>query len=153
MRSRGGDRNTSLVNVESYIRDEPRPARLSLAEFRGGWVAIAFLPPEMGSHPELERLEQLRHAFAEEDCVLLGSSIDSWFDLHESPAAFPLVADTQGILARSFGAIVDGDPRYGTVLIDPDGVVRYDDLGAGVSAQRALSALRRLRRDPVDEAA
>jgi alkyl hydroperoxide reductase subunit AhpC len=141
------------MTVESYIRDEPRPARLSLADFRGAWLAVAFFPPGMGSEPELVRLESLRHAFADEDCVLLGSSIDSWFDLHESPAAFPLVADTQGTLARSFGALIDGDPRFGTVLIDPDGVVRYDDLGAGVSADRALAALRELRRAQLDAAA
>jgi peroxiredoxin len=141
------------MNVESYIRDEPGPARLNLADFEGGWLAIAFFPPEMGSHPELARLEELRHAFAGEDCVLLGVSVDSWFGLHESPAAFPLVADTQGMLARSFGAIVDGDLRSGTVLIDPDGVVRYDDLGSGVSAERALAALRRIRAELLDEAA
>jgi alkyl hydroperoxide reductase subunit AhpC len=133
------------MHVESTTQNGPAP--LHFADYVGAWVAIAFFPPGLASHPELARFEALRGAFAAEDCVLLGASADSWFDLHEMPAAFPIVADTDGLLARTFGALVDGERRCGTVLADADGVVRWDDLGEGVSADRALAGLERLRRD------
>jgi alkyl hydroperoxide reductase subunit AhpC len=139
--------------VQAYIRDEPGPARLELAELAGGWVALVFLPPSLASSADLLRFEELRAAFAAEDCLVVASSIDSWFELRETRVAFPVVADTDGMLARSFGAIVDGEPRFGTVLLDPDGVPRYDDLGEGASAERALEAVRRLRESTDERAA
>ena len=83
---------------------------------------------------------------------MLASSIDSWFELRETRVAFPVVADTDGTLANAFGAIVDGEPCFGTVLLDPDGVVRFSDLGRGVSAERTLAALRELRRQQAEAA-
>jgi alkyl hydroperoxide reductase subunit AhpC len=133
------------MTFETFTRDEPRPGRLRLADYLGGWAAVAFFPPGLAEHPELRRFEELRDDFADEDCLVLGVSIDSWFDLHETPVAFTIVADTEGTLARTFGAIVDGDLRSGTVLVDPDGVVVWDDLGDGVSADRALAGLRCVR--------
>jgi alkyl hydroperoxide reductase subunit AhpC len=141
------------MTVQAYIRDEPGPAKLDLAELAGGWVALAFLPPALASSRELLRFEALRAAFAEEDCLVVASSIDSWFELRETLVTFPVVADTDGVLARSFGAIVDGEPRFGTVLLDPDGIPRFDDLGEGASAERTLDALRRLRAAADDRAA
>jgi alkyl hydroperoxide reductase subunit AhpC len=141
------------MTVESTTQVGPKPTPLRFADYLGGWVAIAFFPPGLESHPELARFEQLRGAFAAEGCVLLGATVDSWFDLHEMPAAFPIVADTEGLLARTFGALVDGERRSGTVLADPDGVVRWDDLGQGVSADRALAGLECLRREAERSAA
>jgi alkyl hydroperoxide reductase subunit AhpC len=133
------------MTLQAFIRDDPGPAELELADLAGGWVALAFLPPSLASSAELLRFEQLRGAFAEEDCLVVASSIDSWFELRETRVAFPVVADTDGMLALTFGAIVDGEPLFGTVLLDPDGVLRHSDLGQGVSADRTLAALRELR--------
>jgi alkyl hydroperoxide reductase subunit AhpC len=141
------------MTLQAFIRDDPGPAELELADLAGGWVALAFLPPSLASSAELLRFEQLRGAFAEEDCLVVASSIDSWFELRETLVTFPVVADTDGVLARSFGAIVDGEPRFGTVLLDPDGIPRFDDLGEGASAERTLDALRRLRAAADDRAA
>ncbi len=141
------------MTVEAFIKDEPGPARLDLTELAGGWVALVFLPPSLASSEALLRFESLREAFAEEDCLVVASSIDSWFELRETRVAFPVVADTDGVLARSFGAIVDGEPRFGTVLLDPDGIPCYSDLGQGASAERALAALCRLKAAADDRAA
>jgi alkyl hydroperoxide reductase subunit AhpC len=133
------------MTVDAYIRDEPVPARLRIEDYQGGWVAIVFLPPAAAAQPELARFDELRRAFAASDGLVIASSIEPWSALRDAPVSFPLVADTQGIVARAFGALVDGEPAYGTVLVDPAGEIRYDDLGRAVSADRALAALRRLR--------
>lgn len=132
------------MTVDAYIRDEPVPARLRIEDYQGGWLVIAFLPPAAAAQPSLARFEELRGSFAAADALIVASSIEPWSALRDAAVTFPLVADTQGILARAFGALVDGEPGYGTVILDPGGDVRYDDLGRGVSADRALAALGRL---------
>jgi peroxiredoxin len=147
MRSAVNARTIDVMTVDAYIRDEPVPARLRIEDYRGGWLAVVFFPPAIADQAELLRFEELRREFAAHDALLLGSSIEPWAALRDAPCAFPLVADTQGLLARAFGALIDGEPSYGTVLVDPDGEVRYDDLGRGPSAERALTALARMRRE------
>ena len=145
MRDGPPPRHDRSMILETFIRDELAPVRLRLEDYLGGWLAIAFFPPGMASHPELARFEQLRAEFADQDALLLGASIDSWFELRTAPASFPLVADTRGLLAAAHGALADGEPRFGTVLIDPSGRVRHSRLGDGPSATAALQALRGLR--------
>ncbi len=135
--------------LETFIRDEPGPVHLRLADYLGGWLAITFFPRALASHPELARLEELRADFAERDCLLLAASIDSWPELRSAPAAFPLVADTRGQLAAAFGALADGEPRFGTILIDPVGNVRHSDLGGDPHAATALRALGALQGRPL----
>lgn len=141
------------MTVDAFIRDEPVPARLRIEDYRGGWLATAFFPPAAAAQAELVRFEELRREFAARDALLLGASIEPWPALRDAPCAFPLVADAQGILARAFGALLDGEPAYGTVIVDPDGEVRYEDLGRGPAADRALAALARLRGETLRRAA
>jgi alkyl hydroperoxide reductase subunit AhpC len=139
---RGQDRSVLLNTV---IRDEPFPVRLDLDDFRGGWTCLAFFQPGMSSHPELASFERLRSAFAAEDCLLLAASIDPLWTLRDAPASFPLVADTNGLLAVSYGALAGGEPRFGWLLLDPSGRVRSGDLDQGPCAACALERLRALR--------
>jgi alkyl hydroperoxide reductase subunit AhpC len=141
------------MTVDAYIRDEPVPARLRIEDYQGGWLAIVFLPPAAAAQPELARYEELGRAFARLDALVVASSIEPWSALRDATVAFPLVADTQGIVARAFGALADGEPSYGTVLLDPDGEIRYEDLGRGASADRTLAALERLRGGTIRAAA
>ena len=127
--------------MEAYITEESGPARLQLGDYRGRWLALAFFRPA-AVPDELEKLHAAERELTAADCTLVGVSYESWFELRETSAAFPIVADTEGILARRFGALVDGEPRAGMVLVDPDGSVRYEDLGEGLAPKRALEALR-----------
>jgi alkyl hydroperoxide reductase subunit AhpC len=136
------------VLLDTVIRDEPFSVRLDLDDFRGGWTCLVFFPPGMAGHPELEMYERFRRAFAYEDCLLLGASIDPLWKLRDAPAWFPLVADTNGLLAVSYGALADGEPRFGWLLIDPTGRVRDSDLEEGPCAACALDRLRALRGRP-----
>ena len=142
---RGQDRS---VILNAVIRDEPFPARLELDDFRGGWTCLVFFPPGMASHAELGSFDRLRSAFADEDCLLLAASIDPLWTLRDAPASFPLVADTNGLLAVSYGALADDEPRFGWLLIDPLGHGRAGDLDQGPCAACALERLRALRGRP-----
>jgi peroxiredoxin len=136
------------VIIDTVIRDEPRPVRLDLDDFRGGWTCLVFFPPGMAGHPELAKYERFRAAFAEEDCLVLAASIDPIRKLQDAPASFPLVADVDGLLAVSYGALADGEPSFGWLLIDPTGHVRAGDLEEGPCAACALDRLRALRGRP-----
>jgi len=134
--------------MEAFMRDERGPVRLDLTDFRGGWTLITFFPPEMATHPELPVLERLRRRFADEDCLVVAASIDSWWKLRDARASFPLVADTHALLATAFGAFERGHARFGWVLLDPHGEVRASDLENGPCATCALDALRAVRDRP-----
>src|SRR3954454_8862571 len=125
--------------MEAFIRDERGPVRLDLSDFSGGWTLIAFFPPGMADHPELAAFERLRRRFADADCLLVAASIDSWWQLRDARASFPLVADTHALLATAFGAYEQGDARFGWVLLDATGTVRERELAdEGPSATSAL---------------
>jgi alkyl hydroperoxide reductase subunit AhpC len=134
--------------MEAFIRDEHGPVRLDLTDFHGGWTLFAFFPPGMAAHPELAALERLRRRFADEDCLVVAASIDSWWQLRDAQASFPLVADTHALLAMALGAYDQGDARFGWVLLDPTGEVRESSLGDGPCATCALDTLRALRDRP-----
>ena len=134
--------------LEAFIRDEHGPVRLDLTDFHGGWTLIVFFPPGMADHPELAAFERLRRHFTDEDCLVVAASIDSWWQLRDAQASFPLVADTHALLAMAFGAYDQGDARFGWVLLDPAGAVRESDLEDGPCAMCALEALRTLRDRP-----
>ena len=134
--------------LDAVIRDEPFPVRLELDDFLGGWTCLVFFPPGMATHPELGMYERFRRGFAHEDCLLLAASIDPLRKLRDAPASFPLVSDAHGLLAASFGALADGDPSFGWILIDPAGRVRDIDLAEGPCAACALDRLRALRGRP-----
>jgi hypothetical protein len=136
------------VILDTVIRDEPFPVRLDLDDFRGGWTCLVFFPPGMATHPELGMYERFRRAFADEDCLLLAASIDPLWKLEGAAASFPLAADTNGLLAVSYGALADGEPRFGWLLIDPTGRVRDGDLEEGPCAACALDRLRAQRGRP-----
>ncbi len=131
--------------LETAIRDEPGPVWLELADYRGGWTLIAFFPPGMASHPELQAFERLRRHFADEDCLLLAASIDPWPRLRHAPVSFPLVSDRHAFLARELGAYEQGDARFGWILLDPTGAVRAAELDGEPCAACALGEVRELR--------
>jgi len=130
------------------MRDETGPVRFELDDLRGGWTLLAFFPPGMAADPELAAFERLRRRFVDEDCLVVAVSIDSWWQLREAEASFPLVADTDAFLATAFGAFDQGDAYFGWVLIDPSGRIRDRDFDHGPCASCALDALRALRDRP-----
>src|SRR5215469_15232863 len=91
---------------------------LSLAELRGRKVLLWFFPEagSPGCTTEAKSFQEHRPYFDESNVVLLGASFDS---IEENAAfaqklglAFPLLCDTDRVLALAYGACQDAKARY-----------------------------------------
>ncbi|MEO1996302.1 MAG: redoxin domain-containing protein [Planctomycetaceae bacterium] len=136
---------------------------VSLADYRGSWLAIVFYPRDFSfvCPTELTAFSERQTDFSELACQLLGVSIDPierHLDWLRTPTAkggiseltFPLASDVDGALATAYGAY---DPQSkcchrGLYLIDPQGILQYQvihnqKVGRGTDEPlRVLSALQ-----------
>jgi peroxiredoxin len=134
---------------------------VSLAEFRGRPLVIAFYPadwsPVCGDQMVLynEILPEFRQLGAE----LVGISVDSvWSHLafaRESKLHFPLLADfhPRGEVARRYGVYreEDGTSERALFVLDADGVIRWSyvsPIGINPGADGILQALEGLEPAP-----
>jgi peroxiredoxin len=130
---------------------------VSLAEFRGQPVILAFYPadwsPVCGDQMALynEILPEFQHHNAE----LLGISVDGpWCHAafaHDRKLHFPLLADFEpkGAVARAYGAYreKDGFCERALFVIDGEGVIRWSHVspvGVNPGADGILAALEEL---------
>jgi peroxiredoxin Q/BCP len=125
---------------------------VSLGDFRGHKVLIWFFPEagSPGCTTEARSFRDHRGYFDENNVVVLGASFNT---VEENAAfaakqglAFPLVCDTDHVLALHYGACADLKARYPdriSVLIDELGkVVRvYDSVDPRDHAARVLADL------------
>ena len=131
--------------------------RLSLAEFRGKPVILAFYPADWSPvcGDQMALYNELLSEFAQYKAQLLGISVDgSW--CHAAFAAdhnfhFPLLADFEpkGAVARSYGVYRpdEGICERALFVIDGDGVIRWrfvSPLGINPGADGILDALEAL---------
>jgi peroxiredoxin (alkyl hydroperoxide reductase subunit C) len=147
------------VTTDAYIRGEPAPRPVSLADYAGRWAVLVFYPRDFTfiCPTELQTLAALQAEFAREDAVLLGASTDSWHshkawyegDARLRHVTYPVLADTSHELARAFGVLLDdGTALRGTFIVDPAGRVRHiqvNDLDVGRNPEETLRTLRALR--------
>jgi peroxiredoxin (alkyl hydroperoxide reductase subunit C) len=147
------------VPVGVYVRGDPDAKRLTLADYRGRWVVLAFYPRDFTPvcRTELQRLAELEPAFEDEQAAVLAASTDSvhshraWIegDPHLAGVRYPVLADTSHKLARAFGVLTAGGAAlHATFILDPTGVVRHllvNDAGVGRSVEETLRTLQALR--------
>ena len=132
---------------------------IALADYAGKWLALAFYPRDFSfvCPTELTALSAVMPAFEKRNCRVLGVSIDSiqshleWLtttpeDGGVGPLRFPLAADVDGAVCRSYGVWDDtaGLPNRGLFLIDGEGVIRYaviHSLGVGRNVDETLRVL------------
>src|SRR5262249_54404152 len=98
-----GDRVPS-TEVEAYVPGEPEARRISLADYRGAWVALFFYPRDFTfvCPTELHAFAELAPAFADAGASVLAVSTDSywshraWFRSHPQLESvhYPVLADT-----------------------------------------------------------
>ncbi len=128
-------------------------APVTLADFAGRIVVLFFYPKDdtPGCTIEGREFRDLHDEFLAHDCVVLGASIDpveshrAFAEKHGFP--FQLLADTEGRLAASLGALHDGRAERSTFVIGPQGRIRhaFRNVTPRGHAQQVLNFVRSLR--------
>jgi peroxiredoxin len=112
--------------ADAFVRGEKRRT-LSLSDFRGTWVVLAFA----ARHADVLELAELEEAFGADGAVVLAATPDDWHEVEhrygaEQTVRFPILTE------------VDEQRRI-TLVVDPGGVVRH--VGLRRSARETLAVL------------
>src|SRR5579884_76663 len=114
-----------LLEADAFVRGEKR-RRLSLSDFRGSWVVVAFGARAL----DVLELAAYEESFAADGAVVLATTPDDWHEVAsrygDEPVRFPILA------------AVD-ETRRVTAIVDPGGVVRH--VGLRRTARETLAAL------------
>jgi peroxiredoxin (alkyl hydroperoxide reductase subunit C) len=130
-------------------------SNLTLSSYKGKYVVLFFYPFDFTFVCPTEILAFSNHIeeFKKRNVEVIGASIDSahvhraWRNTKIEEGgigkiAYPLVADVNKDIARSFGVLLEGGMALrGTFLIDKNGVVRQEtinDLPLGRSVEETL---------------
>lgn len=129
---------------------DPDAVSLSLADFRGRWLALYFYPRDFtpGCTLEARGFQKDLATFHSLNAEVVGVSTDS-LDSHGSfcgseGLAYPLLSDPQGTMIRRYGSWLAPSALRHTFLIDPEGIVRARWLGVRPlgHSQEVLAAIR-----------
>ncbi|HST17196.1 MAG TPA: hypothetical protein VLK36_05970 [Gaiellaceae bacterium] len=120
------------VVADAFVRGEGR-RRVSLADYRGTWVVLAFGARRF----DAVELGELEEAFAGDGAVVLAATPHDWHDTAaryaDTPVRFPVLTGV-------------AEHRRITLIVDPGGVVRH--VGLRRSARETLAALEALIAPP-----
>ena len=137
-------------------------AELKLSSYRGKYVCLFFYPLDFTfvCPSEIIAFDKQLAAFKEKGCEVIGVSVDSqfthlaWKNTARNQGGlgnvqFPLVADLNKNIARSFGVLFNESVALrGLFLIDKSGKVRHalvNDLPLGRSVDEAIRMLDALQ--------
>jgi peroxiredoxin len=133
---------------------------VSLAEFRGHPVILAFYPEDWSPvcSDQMALYQEVLPEFEKFNAELLGISVDGvWSHLafaKDRNLHFPLLADFEpkGKVARAYHVYraQDGTSERALYVIDADGIVRWSDVspvGVNPGADGILRALENLRKE------
>ena len=138
-------------------KDHNLDHEVTLADYRGKWLVLFFYPADFTfvCPTEVLAFNAAVPALAELDAELLGVSTDSvhahvaWMEFHIGQLDFPLASDRTQVVSAAYGLLDDqGQSGRAIVIVDPDGIVRYevvhdDRIGRSVDeVTRVLTALR-----------
>ena len=133
-----------------------------LSDFRGQYVLLFFYPLNFTfvCPTEILSFNRAVQSFADNNCQLIGISIDSHFShlaWKKTPVsdggigniAYPLVSDLDKSISSSYHVLLDsGVALRGLFLIDREGIVRHqvvNDLPLGRNVNEALRLLHALQ--------
>jgi thioredoxin-dependent peroxiredoxin len=104
--------------------------QLSLSSFRGKWVVLYFYPKDFtpGCTLEAQRFQRDLSKYQAMNTQVVGVSADS-VDSHAEFCSseglkFPLLADEEGLVSKTYGSWMGFLSMRHTFIIDPDGVLR-----------------------------
>ena len=117
------------VAGDAFVRGQSKRFALSLSEYRGSWVVVAFAP----RHADVLELAQLEEAFGADGAIVLAATPADYYDTADryagEPVRFPLLTEV-------------AEQRRITMIVDPGGVVRH--VGLRRSARETLASLEEL---------
>ena len=125
---------------------------VSLSDYHGQWVVLYFYPKDFtsGCTIEARRFQQDLPKYLERNTQVLGVSVDD-VDSHQEfcdseGLKFPLLADTDGAVSKSYGSWLGISSLRHTYIIDPDGILRKIFLGVNPNrhSQEVLASLDKL---------
>lgn len=126
---------------------------ISLADYRGKWVVVYFYPKDFtpGCTLEARKFQQDLAQYRRRNTVILGIStddVDSHAEFCDSEGLkFPLLADVDGAVSKSYGSWLGYSSLRHTYIVDPDGVLRaiFTGVKPVVHSQEVLAKLDELR--------
>ncbi len=127
--------------------------RVALHDYRGQWVVLYFYPQDFtpGCTLEARRFQQDLPKYLARNTQVLGVSADDT-NSHEEfcdseGLKFPLLADVDGSVSKTYGSWLGARSLRHTYLIDPDGQLREIFLGVrpAIHSAEVLARLEELQ--------
>ncbi|SKB13887.1 putative bacterioferritin comigratory protein [Planktothrix sp. PCC 11201] len=127
--------------------------KISLSDYQGQWVVLYFYPKDFTSGCTLEarRFQQDLPKYLAKNTQILGISADdiqSHAEFCDSEGLkFPLLADVDGKVSKSYGSWINFISMRHTFIIDSDGILREIFLGVNpaIHSQEVLARLDELQ--------
>lgn len=142
--------------ASAYVNGENKT--VSSADYAGKWAVIYWYPLDFTfvCPTEIKGFQSLLEDFEDDGVVVMGASTDSFFsheawfadgDLFNEKITHPVIADTNHAVSKAFGVLkADAGIAFrGTVIIDPEGVVRSwsaNDLSVGRNPAEVLRTVQ-----------
>lgn len=126
---------------------------ISLDDYRGEWVVVYFYPKDFtpGCTLEARRFQQDLLKYQKRNATILGISVDD-VDSHaefcdSEGLKFPLLADVDGAVSKSYGSWLGMNSLRHTYIVDPDGLLQARFLGVqpSVHSREVLKTLDKLQ--------
>lgn len=141
--------------LKAYHEDKEKEIRLS--DYRGKWLVLFFYPKDFTfvCPTELEEMAGYYDKFKALGADVLAVSTDTvevhkaWHDTSEAvkKVTFPMLADTTGELAMTFGTYIyeEGISLRGTFIVDPNGVLKAIEINHNDIGRSAAELYRKLQ--------
>ena len=131
---------------------------VKLSDYKGRWVVLFFYPLDFTfvCPTEIKSFDKHYAAFKKLGAEVIAVSTDSvyshkaWVDSQLGKIQFPMLADTNHTVSRSFNVLLadKGIALRGTFIIDPNGILKsavVNDLPVGRSVEETLRTLQALQ--------
>jgi peroxiredoxin Q/BCP len=127
--------------------------KISLSDLRGKWVVLYFYPKDFtsGCTIEARRFQQDLPKYLAKNTQIIGVSaddIDSHAEFCDSEGLkFPLLADTDGAVSKTYGSWIGYVSMRHSFIIDPQGILRetFVKVNPTIHSQEVLARLEKLQ--------
>jgi len=148
-----GKKAPEFENVTAYHKGEF--TKVSLSDYKGKWLIFFFYPRDFTfvCPTEIRGFGKHEAEFEKMGAAILGASTDSewshkeWFSRDLPEVQYPILADTNLSIARSYGILNedDGSAERGLFIIDPEGLVKYVVVTSGSVGRSVKECIRVLQ--------